>query len=87
MKKLFFILLVSVSELLPQNFSVDNNKDFKKAVNFYNSKKLYDSLNIFKKITARTENNTKITASAFFVSKILVEQKNIRKLKNLQIIF
>ena len=75
MKKLFFILLVSVSALLPQNFSVDNNKDFQKAVNFYNSKKLDDALNLFKKITARTENNTKITASAFFVSKILVEQK------------
>ncbi len=75
MKKLFFILLVSVSALLPQNFSVDNNKDFQIAVNFYNSKKLDDALNLFKKITARTQNNTKITASAFFVSKILVEQK------------
>ncbi|MEO8233220.1 MAG: ABC transporter substrate-binding protein [Ignavibacteriota bacterium] len=75
MKKLFFILLVSVSVLLPQNFSVDNNKDFQTAVKFYNSKKLDDALNLFKKIAARTENNTKITASAFFVSKILVEQK------------
>lgn len=75
MKKLLFILLVSVAVLLPQNFSVDNNKDFQKALNFYNSNKLNDALNLFNKIAARTENNTKITASSFFVSKILVEQK------------
>ncbi len=75
MKKLFLILLVSISVSLPQNFSVDNNKDFQSALNLYKSKKLDDALNLFKKISVRTENNSKITASAFFVSKILNEQK------------
>ena len=75
MTKLFFVLLVSVSVLFPQNIIVDNNKDFQKALNFYNSNKLNDAISLFKKIAERTENNSKITASSFFISKILSEQK------------
>lgn len=75
MKKLLFILLLTGSVLLPQNISVDNNKDFQKALGFYNSKKYDDAISLFKKIETRTVNNTKNTASSFFVSKILVEQK------------
>lgn len=75
MKNFFLIIIVSVSVLYPQNITVDNNKDFEKALSLYNSKKYNDALNLFEKIAVRTENNTKNTASAFFVSKIFVEQK------------
>jgi branched-chain amino acid transport system substrate-binding protein len=74
MKNIFIILLFSVSLLYSQNITVDNNKDFEKALSFYNSKKYDDARNLFNKIVSRTENNTKITASAFFISKILVDQ-------------
>ena len=61
--------------LFPQNITVDNNKDFEKALSYYNSKKYNEALNLFKKIADRKENNTKNTAAAFFVTKISVEQK------------
>jgi branched-chain amino acid transport system substrate-binding protein len=82
MKKLFIIIIVAVSVLYPQNFTVDSNKDFEKALSLYNSKKYNDALNLFQKIAVRTENNTKNTASAFFVSKILVEQKKYIEAEN-----
>ena len=75
MKKITFLFIISLSFLFPQNITVDNNKDFYKALNFYNSKKYEDALTLFKKISNRTENNTKITVSEFFISKIFVEQK------------
>jgi len=75
MKNTLIILLVAVSILFSQNITIDNHKDFEKALSFYNSKKYSDALELFRKIESRTDNNTKNTASAFFVSKILVEQK------------
>ncbi len=75
MKNLIIIIFLSASVLYPQNITVDTNKDFEKALSFYNSKKYNDALYLFEKIAGRTENNTKNTASVFFVSKILVEQK------------
>ena len=75
MKIIIFLFIVLVSFSFSQNITVDNNKDFDKALSFYNSKKYDNALTLFKKIANRTENNTKITASAFFVCKILVEQK------------
>ncbi len=75
MKYIFIILLFSCSILYSQNITVDNNKDFEKALSLYNSKKYDDARNLFKKIVSRTENNSKVTASAFFASKILVDQK------------
>jgi branched-chain amino acid transport system substrate-binding protein len=75
MKNLLLFILVFTSIIVPQNISVDNNKDFQKALGFYNSKKYDDAINLFKQIVNRTENNTKNTAASFFVSKILVEQK------------
>jgi branched-chain amino acid transport system substrate-binding protein len=82
MKNIFIILLFAVSVQYPQNITVDNNQDFEKALSFYNSKKNDDAVNLFKKIASRKENNTKITASAFFVSKILVEQKKYSEAEN-----
>jgi|WetSurMetagenome_2_1015567.scaffolds.fasta_scaffold46727_2 branched-chain amino acid transport system substrate-binding protein len=75
MIKIIFSIIISVSFLYPQNINVDNNKDFEKALSYYNSKNYETALNLFQKIFNKTENNTKVTASAFFISKILVEQK------------
>ena len=75
MKNIIVILLFAVSILYPQNITIDNYKDFEKALSFYNSKKYIDALELFRKVASRMDNNTKNTASAFFVSKILVEQK------------
>lgn len=82
MKNFFLIIIVSVSVLYPQNITVDTNKDFEKALSLYNSKKYNDALILFEKIANRTENNTKNTSSAFFVSKILVEQKKYVEAEN-----
>lgn len=87
MKRLLLILTIAISALYPQNITVDNDKDFDKALSLYNSKKYSDALDLFKKIESRTDNNTKNSVSGFFVSKILIEQKNILKLKNPLIIF
>ncbi|HEX9250698.1 MAG TPA: hypothetical protein VF870_00575, partial [Ignavibacteriaceae bacterium] len=75
MKNLILIIIFSVAFLYPQNITVDNNKDFEKALSLYKSKKYDDAFYLFKNVASRTENNTKNTASAFFVSKILVEKK------------
>jgi len=75
MKNILVIFIVAVSVLYPQNITVDNNKDFEKALSLYNSKKYDDALNLFKKIADRKENNTKNTAAAFFAIKISVDQK------------
>lgn len=75
MKNLFLILIFSISVLYPQNLTIDNNKDFDKAVNYYNSKKLDDALTLFNRIAKRKDNNTKQSVSAFFAAKILAEQK------------
>ena len=75
MKRLLLILIIAISALYPQNITVDNNKDFDKALSLYNSKKYSDALDLFKKIESRTDNNTKNSVSGFFVSKILIEQK------------
>jgi ABC-type branched-subunit amino acid transport system substrate-binding protein/outer membrane protein assembly factor BamD (BamD/ComL family) len=75
MKNLIVIIIFSVAFLYPQNITVDNNKDFEKALSLYKSKKYDDAFYLFKNVASRTENNTKNTASAFFVSKILVEKK------------
>jgi len=75
MKNILVIFIVALSVLYPQNITVDNNKDFEKALSLYNSKKYDDALNLFKKIADRKENNTKNTAAAFFAIKISVDQK------------
>jgi branched-chain amino acid transport system substrate-binding protein len=75
MKNFIILFVFSFSIIYSQNITIDNNKDFERALNYYNSKKYNDALNLFKIIAERTENNTKNTASAFFVSKILVDQK------------
>lgn len=75
MKRLLLILIIAISALYPQNITVDNDKDFDKALSLYNSKKYSDALDLFKKIESRTDNNTKNSVSGFFVSKILIEQK------------
>lgn len=38
MKRLLLILIIAISALYPQNITVDNNKDFDKALSLYNSK-------------------------------------------------
>lgn len=75
MKNIFLILIFSVSVLYPQNITVDNNKDFEKALNYYKSQKYDDAINLFSKISKRKDNNSKQSISAFFVSKILADQK------------
>jgi len=59
----------------PQNLTVDNDKDFNRAVGLYNANKYSDALSLFQKIAKRTENNSKITPSSFFIYKILDVQK------------
>jgi branched-chain amino acid transport system substrate-binding protein len=75
MNKLLLVFIITFSFLYPQNITVDNNKDFEKALGLYNSKKYSEALNLFKNIENRTDNNTKNSVSGFFVAKILTEQK------------
>lgn len=75
MKKIFLLLLLFTIISYPQNITVDNDKDFNKALGLYNANKYSDALSIFQKIAKRTENNTKVTVSAFFICKIYDAQK------------
>jgi len=75
MKHIILFILVLSGNLFTQNFSVDNDKDFEKALSFYQSKKYDDAFLLFDKISNRKENNTKQSISAFFKAKTLHEQK------------
>lgn len=75
MKKILLLVIFFTYTLYSQNITVDNNKDFDKALGLYNTKKYQESLSLFRKIENRTENNSKASISGFFILKILDEQK------------
>lgn len=75
MKKILLLFIFFTYTLYSQNITVDNNKDFDKALGLYNTKKYQESLSLFKKIANRTENNSNASISGFFILKILDEQK------------
>lgn len=75
MKKILLLVIFFAYTLYSQNITVDNNKDFDKALGLYNTKKYPESLSLFRKIENRTENNSKASISGFFILKILDEQK------------
>lgn len=75
MKNIILFLLFAVVNSLAQNITVDSKKDFDKALEQYNSKKLNDALLSFLKISNRSENNSYQTISSFFICKILNDQK------------
>lgn len=75
MIKSIFLFAFCSFILFAQNITVDNNRDFKKAVKLYDSQKLDDALSLFRIIESRKENNSKLSASSLFISKILLEQK------------
>lgn len=72
---LIILTLILCLNTFSQNFTVDNEKDFTKALEFYKSNKLDDALSLFQKISERTDNNVKQSISAFFVCKISNDQK------------
>lgn len=75
MRKAFLFFILFTSFVLSQNITVDNNRDFEKALQFYKSHKYSDALSLFKLIESRKENNSKLSASSLFICKILQEQK------------
>jgi len=75
MKKTILFFILFTFSLLSQNITVDNNRDFEKAIQYYKSHKYSDALSLFKLIESRKENNPKLSASSLFVCKILLEQK------------
>ncbi|MDT3696360.1 MAG: ABC transporter substrate-binding protein [Ignavibacterium sp.] len=75
MRTAFLLLFLFTLSVHSQNISVDNNRDFEKALQFYKSHKYSDALSLFKLIESRKENNSKLTASSLFICKILQEQK------------
>ncbi|MFZ2865599.1 MAG: hypothetical protein WA440_12670, partial [Ignavibacteriaceae bacterium] len=75
MRKAFLFFILFTSFVLSQNITVDNNRDFEKALQFYKSHKYSDALSLFKLIESRKENNPKLSASSLFICKILQEQK------------
>lgn len=75
MKKAILFFILFTFSLLSQNITVDNNRDFEKAIQYYKSHKYSDALSLFKLIESRKENNSKISASSLFICKILLEQK------------
>ena len=75
MKKTILYFVLCSFTLISQNITVDNDRDFEKAIQFYNSKKLDDALSLFRIIESRKENNSKLSASSLFISKVLLDQK------------
>ena len=79
----FFIFIFLLIEIInPQNITVDNTKDFEKALELYNKNKLDDALLIFQKIEKRTENNNYQSISSFFICKIYSDQKKCAEAEN-----
>lgn len=81
MKKFITLIIILTSLSYSQNLTIDNNKDFDRAVGYYKSRNYNDALSLFKKIENR-DDNTKASASAFFISKILNEQKRYSEAEN-----
>jgi branched-chain amino acid transport system substrate-binding protein len=73
-KSILLFILFSFT-LISQNITVDNNRDFQKAIKFYESQKLDDALSLFRIIESRKENNSRLSAASLFISKIQQEQK------------
>lgn len=73
-KSILLFILFSFT-LFSQNITVDNNRDFQKAIKFYESQKLDDALSLFRIIESRKENNSRLSAASLFISKIQQEQK------------
>lgn len=69
MKRLLLILIIAISALYPQNITVDNNKDFDKALSLYNSKKYSDALDLFKRLKAEQTTIQKIVCLVFLYQK------------------
>ena len=82
MKKIISLFIILTSLLFSQNLSIDSNKDFNRAVGYYKSQKFNEALSLFRTIENRGKNNTKASASGFFISKILVEQKRYSDAEN-----
>jgi branched-chain amino acid transport system substrate-binding protein len=76
----FFSVLLLSGLLYSQNFNSDVNKDFEKAVSLYKAKNYETALAVFERVAKQTENNSKLTASEFFIAKIYLEQKKYNQL-------
>lgn len=75
MRTIILSLIFGFSFVIAQNFSIDINKDFDKAVGLYKSKNYDAALNIFQRITNYSQPNSKLTAASFFISEIYLNKK------------
>jgi branched-chain amino acid transport system substrate-binding protein len=75
-----FVVLVFCGLLNAQNFNTDINKDFEKAVSLFKANNYQTALAVFQRIAKQNDNNSKLTASEFFIAKIYLEEKNYDEL-------
>jgi branched-chain amino acid transport system substrate-binding protein len=81
MRLTILIILLSVGILFSQNLTFDVNKDFEQAVKLYNAKNYETALGVFQRVIKAPQPNDKITASAFFISKIYLTTKKYAELE------
>ncbi len=81
MKNLIVIFLITFGLTLAQNLRTDVNKDFDQALKLYKAKNYETALIIFQRVMNAPQPNSKITASAFFISKIYLDTKNLTELE------
>lgn len=74
---IFFCLGISFS----QNITSDVNKDFEQAVKLYNAKNYETALGVFQRVIKTPQPNSKVTASAYFISKIYLNTKKYNELE------
>lgn len=82
MRNLIVIFLITFGITLAQNVKTDVNKDFDQALKLYNAKNYETALIIFQRIKSAPQPNTKVTAAAFFISKIFLDTKKLNELEN-----
>lgn len=81
MKNLFVIILIAFGYTFSQNLKTDVNKDFDQALKLYSAKNYETAQIIFQRVMNAPQPNSKVTASAFFLSKIYLDTKNLTELE------
>ena len=80
LKKIILLILFVISLLNAQNFSVDVNKEFSKAVSLFKAKNYDTALSLFQRVANYQQPNTKVTAAEFFIIKIYMMKKDYSQL-------
>ena len=82
MRFIILLFFIGFSLTFSQNITTDVNKDFEQGLQLYKAKNYDVALSVFKRVMSADQPNTKVTASAFFISKIYLQTKKYDQLES-----